>query len=69
MNVEKDLPRIKILHFVIESDLSSDKTVAYLNMIRTRGVHVQVEAWIPEAILKSALKVSADSELHWLIFN
>ena len=37
--------------------MSGDKKVAFLNLMRTRGLHAQAEAWIPESILKSVLKV------------
>ena len=55
--IAKDLPHIKIINFWIESNMSGDKKVAFLNLMRTRGLHAQAEAWIPEAILKSVLKV------------
>ena len=55
--VEKELPQIKITYYCIESGESGDKSIASLNMQRTRGFHVQAEAWIPENIINSVLKV------------
>lgn len=55
--IETDLQSIQIINFWIESNMSGDKKVAFLNLMRTRGLHAQAEAWIPESILKSVLKV------------
>ena len=55
--IEKELPSIKIINFWIESNMSGDKKMSFLNLMRTRGLHAQAEAWIPESILKSVLKV------------
>lgn len=55
--LEKDLPSIKVINFWIESLMSGDKKASFLNLVRTRGLHAQAEAWIPESILKSVLKV------------
>lgn len=56
--IETELPSIQIINFWIESNMSGDKKVAFLNLMRTRGLHAQAEAWIPESILKSVLKVA-----------
>ncbi len=56
-SLEVDLPQVKVVHYCIESGLSGDKSMTYLNLWRTRGCHVQAEAWIPEGVLKSVLKV------------
>ena len=55
--IEKDLPSIRIINFWIESNMSGDKKTAFMNMMRTRGLHVQAETWVPESILRSVLKV------------
>lgn len=55
--MEKELSSVKVVNFNIESLLSGDKKAAYVNLMRTRGLHVQAEGWIPNAILKSVLKV------------
>ena len=54
--VSEELPQIAVLHYCIESGLSGDKSMAFSNLMRTRGFHVQAEAWIPEDIIKSVLK-------------
>ena len=56
--IENELPSIKIINFWIESNMSGDKKTAFINLMRTRGLHAQAEAWIPEALLKSVLKVT-----------
>ncbi len=56
--VEKELPQVKITFFCIESGESGDKAISFLNIQRTRGFHVQAEAWIPNKVLKSVLKVN-----------
>lgn len=56
-NVEKELPSVQVTNFWVESNLSGDKKIAAMNLFQTRGIHAQAEAWIPEAILKSVLKV------------
>ena len=56
--VAEELPQIKIEKFFIESGLSGDKSLTFINMWRTRGFHVQAEAWIPENVLNSVLKVN-----------
>ena len=61
--VEKELSSVKLTNFCIESALSGDKKVAHINLMRTRGLHVQAEAWIPNSILKSVLKVC-----QWLLW-
>ena len=55
--VENDLPTVNIVNFWIESDVSMDKRMAAMHLFQTRGIHAQAEAWIPEAVLKSVLKV------------
>lgn len=55
--IDRDIPHIKITFFYIESTSSGDKSMAYINLLRTRGFHVQAEAWIPESVLKKVLKV------------
>ena len=59
--VEKDLPSIRVTEFCVESLQSLDKRVSSLSLTISRGVYVQAEAWIPESILQSTLKVC---ELH-----
>ncbi len=52
-----ELPEVKVLHYCIESGLSGDKSMTFTKLLKTRGFHVQAEAWISEDILKSVLKV------------
>lgn len=54
--IKEELPQVKVLFYSIESTLSGDKNMTFTNLWRTRGFHVQAEAWIPEDILKSVLK-------------
>ena len=55
--VEQELPNVKVINFWIESDMSGDKKIAAMNLFQTRGIHAQAEAWVPEEILRSVLKV------------
>ncbi len=55
---EKELPGVKVTEFWVESNLSADKKMSPVNLFRSRGIHAQAEAWIPNAVLKSVLKVS-----------
>lgn len=55
--VAVELPRVKVVSYCIESGLGGDKSMTFRNLWRTRGCHVQAEAWIPEDVLKSVLKV------------
>lgn len=55
--VSAEIPTIKILNYCIESGMSGDKSITFANLLKTRGFHVQAEAWISEDILKSVLKV------------
>ena len=55
--IEKELLSVKLINFWVESNMSGDKKMSFLNLIRTRGLHAQAEAWIPDSILKSVLKV------------
>ena len=55
--IKEELPQIEVLFYSIESLLSGDKCMTFTNLWKTRGFHVQAEAWIPEDVLKSVLKV------------
>ena len=55
--IEEEIPGIKVTNFWIESLVSADKRFTHLNLYRTRGIHAQAEAWIPDAVLRSVLKV------------
>ena len=55
--VEKNLPGIRVTEFCVESMHSLDKRSSSVSMTISRGVYVQAEAWIPESILRSTLKV------------
>lgn len=57
--IVEELPHVTVVKYCIESGLSGDKSVTFRNIWRTRGCHVQAEAWIPEDILKSVLKVQS----------
>ena len=54
---EKEMEGVRIARFHIESNLSCDKKLAMLNLFQTRGIHVQAEAWVPDSVLQSVLKV------------
>ena len=54
---ELENPSIKIEKFFIETTLSGDKKIAWVNLYSTRGVHAIAEAWIPEPVLKDTFKV------------
>ena len=43
--------------FLVESVFSGDKQTSSAMLNLPRGVHVQAEAWVPESVLKSTLKV------------
>lgn len=55
--IKEELPQIEVQHYCVESGLSGDKSISFHNLWRTRGYHVQAEAWIPQDILQSVLKV------------
>ena len=55
--IKRDLPDISVNNFHIESTFSGDKQTSATLLVLPRGVHVQAEAWIPETVLKSTLKV------------
>lgn len=65
--IESDLPRVNVVHYCIESGLSGDKSMAFRSLWRTRGHHVQAEAWIPEDILKSVLKVEVPAKVQVIL--
>ena len=67
--IADDLPQVKVLFHGIESGLSGDKSLTFMNLWRTRGCHVQAEAWIPEDVLKSVLKVFFPSCVCCSAFN
>ncbi len=56
--VDEELPRVRVTEFWVESNLSGDKKMTPMNLYQNRGIHAQAEAWIPEAVLRSVLKVS-----------
>ena len=43
--------------FTVESLFSGDKQSTSTFLVLPRGIHVQAEAWIPESVLLSTLKV------------
>ena len=55
--IKKDLPDVCVTDFIVESSASGDKQSAASMLVLPRGVHVQAEAWIPESVLQSTLKV------------
>lgn len=55
--IADDLPAVHVVNYCIVSGLCGDKSITFRNLWRTRGCHVQAEAWIPENVLKSVLKV------------
>ncbi|KAL5476235.1 hypothetical protein EMCRGX_G026155 [Ephydatia muelleri] len=61
---EKEMEGVRVARFHIESNLSCDKKLAMLNLFQTiRGIHVQAEAWVPDSVLQSVLKVDGQSLL------
>lgn len=48
---------IKVERFFVESLLSGDKRLAWVNLYSTRGIHVIAEAWIPDAVMRDTFKV------------
>ena len=54
--VEKKLG-LTVKHFLVEGLASGDKKLSFKNLLVNRGVHVQAEAWIPESVITSTLKV------------
>lgn len=58
--IEEELPQVKVTHYCVESGLSGDKSMTFTNLWRTRGHHVQAEAWVPEDVLRSVLKVCVE---------
>jgi hydroxymethylglutaryl-CoA reductase len=61
--VKTDLPDICVTDFVVESVFSGDKQSSATILVLPRGVHVQAEAWIPESVLQSTLKVDLQTFL------
>ncbi len=56
--MDKELPQVKLFKYYIETGMGGDKKIGFINQWRTRGHHVQAEAWISARIMKSVLKVS-----------
>ena len=55
--IKKDLPGVVVTEFFVETTASGDKQTLASTLVLPRGVHVQAEAWIPESVLQSTLKV------------
>ena len=53
----EELPGVEVVKFYIESNASGDKKMAASQLQNTRGWFAQAEAWIPEQLLRSVLKV------------
>jgi hydroxymethylglutaryl-CoA reductase (NADPH) len=51
--------------FFLDSQLSSDKKVSYINMLRTRGKRVTAEATIPRAVLVEQMHVEPRTLAFW----
>lgn len=56
--ITKDIPSIKIRKFIIDSQISGDKKIAFANLLSTRGTYAIAEAWIPESVFENTFKVS-----------
>ena len=52
-----ELPDVFLESFTVEGNLSADKKMAAKTVMETRGTAAQAEAWVPESILESVLKV------------
>ncbi len=48
---------VKIIRYYCYSLASGEKRMSFINMLIPRGVHVVAEAWLPESIIKTTLKV------------
>lgn len=55
--IKRELPKVCVKEFLIESTFSGDKQTSSAMLNLPRGVHVQAEAWVPESVLKTTLKV------------
>lgn len=51
--------------YFLDSQLSSDKKVSYINMLRTRGKRVTAEATIPRALLVEQMHVEPRTLAFW----
>ena len=51
--------------YFLDSQLSSDKKVSYINMLRTRGKRVTAEATIPRALLAEQMHVEPKTLAFW----
>ena len=54
----------RLLHHVIEGNLSSDKKVGFLSFTEGRGTRVAAEARLPAQVLQDVLKVDAETLLR-----
>lgn len=57
-------PAIRIQNFYIESNMSGDKKVNYLNFGSGRGIRVVAEAVLSHEVLRQVLKIEADELLE-----
>ena len=55
--IKREVPHICVNHFFVATTFSGDKQSSSTLLVVPRGVHVQAEAWIPESVLESTLKV------------
>jgi len=56
--IGEELKGVKVTNFYVESNMSGDKKMTAGHLLYSRGCLAQAEAWIPEQILRSVLKVS-----------
>jgi hydroxymethylglutaryl-CoA reductase (NADPH) len=54
----QSFPDLKVLHFLVEANLSNDKKVTYQTFLKGRGVRVMAEAVLTDAICQRVLKVT-----------
>ena len=48
---------VTVKHFYVATVSSGEKSNSSVNLLNSRGVHVVAEAWLPESVIKSTLKV------------
>lgn len=54
-----------VRNYFLDSQLSSDKKVSYINMLRTRGKRVIAEATIPRSLLLERMHVEPETLAFW----
>jgi len=58
IKISEELQGVRVTTFSIENNMSGDKKMTSGHLLNSRGWFAQAEAWIPEYVLRSALKAS-----------